>query len=47
MTPAMERREREKLNTAIYRWYRLGGGIEKILETADVIYATKVSPHFE
>ena len=43
MTPAMQRRERKRLNTAIYRWYRLGGSYDRIIETADVIYATNVA----
>jgi hypothetical protein len=37
----MEKREREKLRTAIYRWYRLGGSHETITEIADWLYATK------
>ena len=43
MTPAMERRERERLNTAIYRWYGLGGSYDRIIATADVVYATNVA----
>ena len=43
MTPARERREQEKLRIAIWRWYRLGGGHDKIIEIADVFYATKIA----
>jgi hypothetical protein len=40
-TPAMEKREREKLRTAIQRWYMLGGRHDTIIEIAAWMYATK------
>ena len=43
MTPARERREQEKLRIAIWRWYRLGGGHDKIVEISDALYATKIA----
>jgi hypothetical protein len=43
MTPAKERREEEKLTTAIRRWYRLGGKHDKILEIADQLHVTKAA----
>ena len=44
MTPAQEKRENERLRTAIYRWYRLGGSSERVLLITEVIYATKLIP---
>ena len=41
MTPTREKREHERLRTAIYRWYRLGERHDIIIEIADWIYATK------
>jgi hypothetical protein len=43
MTPAQEKREEEKLRTAIYRWYRLGGRLDTINEIAGWMYATKTA----
>jgi hypothetical protein len=42
MTPARERLEQRKLFRAIWRWYRLGGSLDKVIATADIIYATRV-----
>jgi hypothetical protein len=39
MTPAREKREQEKLRTAIWRWYRLGGSPDRIIEITEWIYA--------
>jgi hypothetical protein len=42
MTPAREKREQEKLRTAIYRWHRLGGSLDRIIQIAEVMYAAKL-----
>ena len=43
MTPAREELEQKKLSTAIYRGHGLGGSLDKIIDLADVIYATNVA----
>jgi hypothetical protein len=43
MTALKEKRECEKLRVAIWRWYRLGGRHDKIIEIADTLYATKAA----
>ena len=43
MTPAKERLEEKRRRTAIWRWYRLGGRYDKILDFADLFYATKTT----
>ena len=46
MTPARERLEQRKLGRAMWRWYRLGGSLDTVIATADVIYATKIATVF-
>jgi hypothetical protein len=41
MTPAREKREQQKFRRAIWRWYRLGGHMGRIIEIAEWMYATK------
>ena len=43
MTSWREKLEREKLSAAIRRWCRVGGSYDRIIATADAIYATKVA----
>ena len=31
----------------MWRWYRLGGSLDKVIATADVIYATKIAAVLE